>query len=107
MSEPKDPAIKLFGKTIPLPEASPPSPPPPSSLPGNHTTASVNHDLDSPSSSFSPEGNIHGDVEDLEADKVWICLKSFSILFFQIPFSGLILILLILLTRHVFLFGEI
>ncbi|KAG7017702.1 Cyclic dof factor 3, partial [Cucurbita argyrosperma subsp. argyrosperma] len=70
MSEPKDPAIKLFGKTIPLPEASPPSHPPPSSLPGNHTTASVNHDLDSPSSSFSPEGNIHGDVEDLEADKV-------------------------------------
>ncbi|XP_022935694.1 cyclic dof factor 3-like [Cucurbita moschata] len=69
MSEPKDPAIKLFGKTIPLPEASPPSHPPPSSLPGNHTTASVNHDLDSPSSSFSPEGNIHGDVEDLEADK--------------------------------------
>lgn len=82
MSEPKDPAIKLFGKTIALPEASPATPPPSSSLAtlvsaadGNY--AAVSHDHDSPSSRLSPEGNTDGDGEDLEAEKVWICLQWF------------------------------
>lgn len=80
MSEPKDPAIKLFGKTIPLPEASPATPQLPSSLPiltpGDDNTAAVDHDHDSSSSSLSPEANIDGDAEDLEVDKVWSYLKS-------------------------------
>ncbi|CAK9322674.1 unnamed protein product [Citrullus colocynthis] len=80
MSEPKDPAIKLFGKTIPLPEASPATPQLPSSLPiltpGDDNTAAVNHDHDSSSSSLSPEANIDGDAEDLEVDKETIRGKS-------------------------------
>lgn len=83
MSEPKDPAIKLFGKTIPLPETSPATPPPSSSLDiftaGDDSTAAVNHDHDSSSSSLSPDRNIDNDDEDLDADKVWNCFQSFLV----------------------------
>ena len=72
MSEPKDPAIKLFGKTIPLPDPSPATPHLPSSLPilspPHHTTPLPNHDHDSSSSTFDV------DAEDLELDKVFTFL---------------------------------
>lgn len=72
MSEPKDPAIKLFGKTIPVPEVpasygDSPGAPPSSSAPVLED--GLDQELAS-SSISSPEANTNGDGDEREVDKV-------------------------------------
>lgn len=79
MSETKDPAIKLFGKTIPLPD---------NSHGGTTTTAmtcsgaaesvvvdvdSQDQDQDQDQDSYLEDSNTKGDGEERESDKVMIC----------------------------------
>lgn len=72
MSEVKDPAIKLFGKTIPLPEVPVGSGDSPGARPSNSAPV-LDGDMDqelASSSNSSPEANTNRDVEERELDKV-------------------------------------
>jgi hypothetical protein len=74
MSEAKDPAIKLFGKTIPVPEipatglADSTGASAASSGPVVDDSTDQDHDC---STNSSPEANTDRDAEEREAEKVW------------------------------------
>lgn len=72
MSEAKDPAIKLFGKTIPLPEVtvcSGDTPGAPSSS-SAHVLEDIKDQELASSSNSSPEADANRDAEEQELDKV-------------------------------------
>lgn len=71
MSEAKDPAIKLFGKTIPLPEVTVCSGDSQGAPPSSAHVLDDNKDQEFASSSnSSPEANTHRDAEEQKLDKV-------------------------------------
>ena len=68
MSEAKDPAIKLFGKTIPVPEILPGSNGAPASSSGDVV---VDDSVDASSTNSSRESHTNTDAQEKDFDKVW------------------------------------
>ena len=72
MSEVKDPKIKLFGKTIQLPEAAEKTGEAAQLCDAAGDDTSINQDPPCSSSSMIEENDINGDGEDHESNKVFI-----------------------------------
>lgn len=89
MSEAKDPAIKLFGKTIPLSDIPANGSVESTGAPSSSTGPVVVENMDQDhadhacSTNSSPEANTNGDGEEREADKVFCILTATHALFWS------------------------